>query len=108
MEKALDHRKGGNGRALGRKKAVGDLIPEVSILIKSLIKLITDRIRDLASILYLYLCLYFSLPYFFIPQCPREPSLRPHKREISFSNAISFPGWRTCHEKTRPQIIIAL
>lgn len=37
VEKALDHRQGGNGRALGKKATVGDLIPEVSILINSLI-----------------------------------------------------------------------
>lgn len=50
MEKALDHREGEMGELWG-KKAVGDLIPEISILIKSLIKFITDRIKDLANIL---------------------------------------------------------
>lgn len=33
----LDHTQGGNGRALGKKATVGDLIPGFSILIKSLI-----------------------------------------------------------------------
>lgn len=62
--------KGEMGELLG-KKVTGDLIPEVSILIKSLIKFITNRIRDLASIscsyicVYIFPCLFFSSP---VPQ----------------------------------------
>lgn len=62
MEKVLDHRQGGNGRALGKKATVGDLIPGVSILINTPIEFMTDRIRNYASIL--HLCLDFSLFFF--------------------------------------------